>query len=64
MGDADFSEGLSDTLGDSEKENLIKLVFSDGYKQFVNKSEKLDAAIDELTRFMSLLNDMGSKTQK
>ena len=64
MGDADFAEGLSDTLGDSEKENLIKLVFSDGYKQFVNKSEKLDAAIDELTRFMSLLNDMGVKNAK
>jgi len=64
MGDEDFAEGLSDALGNAKQENLIKLVFSDGYKQFLNKSDKLDAAIDELTRFMSLLNGMGVKNAK
>ena len=64
MGDEDFAEGLSETLGNTDKESLIKLVFSDGYKQFINKSEKLDSAIDELTRFMTLLNDMGVKNAK
>ena len=64
MGDDDFAEGLTDTIGNKDKERLIKLVFTDGYKQFVNKSAKLDAAIDELTRFMSLLKDMGVKNAK
>jgi len=61
MGDEDFAEGLSDALNDASKENIIKSVFTDGYKQFVNKSEKLDAAIDELTKFMTVLDGMGVK---
>ena len=64
MGDDEFAAGLKDTLNDAEKENMIKSVFSNGYKQFVNKSEKLDAAIAELTDFMKVLNDMGVKNAK
>lgn len=64
MGDADFSDGLTDTLGDANKENLIKSVFVDGYENFMNKSEKLDAAISELTDFMNLLNAIGVKNAK
>ena len=59
MGDADFAEGLSDTLCDSVKEDLVKSVFVDGYKQFVNKTEKLDAAINELNKFINVLSGMG-----
>lgn len=61
MGDEDFAEGLTDTLKDNAKENLIKSVFVDGYKNFANKSEKLDAAIAELTEFIKTLDGMGVK---
>ena len=64
MGDDDFAEGLRDTLNDAKKENLIKTVFTDGYKQFVNKTEKLDAAISEMTKFMTVLSGMGVKNVK
>jgi histidyl-tRNA synthetase len=64
MGDEDFALGLQDFLGDSAKENVIKSVFVDGYKNLVNKSEKLDAAIAELTDFMSVLDGMGVKNAK
>lgn len=64
MGDEDFAEGLSDTLQDENKENLIKSVFSDGYKNFVSKSESLDSAITELTDFMAVLDGMGIKNAK
>nr|MBQ0091274.1 histidine--tRNA ligase [Candidatus Enterousia merdequi] len=64
MGDEDFAEGLSDTLKDENKENLIKSVFSDGYKNFVSKSESLDSAIKELTDFMAVLDGMGIKNAK
>ena len=64
MGDDDFAEGLRDTLNDAKKENLIKTVFTDGYKQFVNKTEKLDAAISEMTKFMTVLSGMGVKNAK
>ena len=64
MGDSDFAEGLSDTLKDKNKENLIKSVFVDGYKNFINKTENLDAAINELTRFIKILSDMGLKNAK
>lgn len=64
MGDDDFAEGLRDTLNDENKEGLIKSVFTDGYKQFVNKSDKLNAAIDELTKFMTVLSGMGVKNAK
>ena len=64
MGDDDFAEGLRDTLNDENKESLIKSVFSDGYNGFVNKTEKLDAAINELTKFMDVLAGMGVKNAK
>lgn len=61
MGDADFAEGLCDTLNNSDKENEIKSVFTDGYSRFVGKSDKLDAAVAELTDFMDTLNAFGVK---
>ena len=64
MGDEDFAEGLTDTLKDKSKENLIKSVFVDGYKNFVGKSEKLDGAIRELTDFMKVLDGMSVKNAK
>jgi histidyl-tRNA synthetase len=64
MGDEDFAEGLKEALNDTDKENMIKSVFVDGYKNFVGKSEKLDAAIAELTDFMKVLDGMGVKNAK
>ena len=61
MGDEDFADGLKEFLNNPEKENVIKSVFSNGYESFVNKSEKLDAAIKELTDFMKVLDGMGVK---
>jgi histidyl-tRNA synthetase len=61
MGDAEFEAGLKDSLNDADKENTIKSVFTDGYELFKNKSEKLDAAIAELTDFMKTLDNMGVK---
>ncbi len=61
MGDEDFAEGLRDTLGDTEKENQIKSVFVNGYREFLNKSEKLDAAVAELNDFMKTLELFGVK---
>lgn len=58
MGDEDFAEGLKDALENTDKENAIKSVFTNGYTQFVNKSDKLDAAISELTGFMKVLEEM------
>ena len=64
MGDEDFAEGLKDALNNTDKENVIKSVFTAGYETFANKSEKLDAAIAELTEFMKLLDGMGVKNAK
>ncbi|MBR4507177.1 MAG: histidine--tRNA ligase [Alphaproteobacteria bacterium] len=64
MGDEDFAEGLRDTLNDINKENAIKSVFTGGYTDFVNKTDKLDAAIDELNKFMGVLAGMGVKNAK
>lgn len=64
MGDEDFAEGLRDTLNDTNKENAIKSVFTGGYTDFVNKTDKLDAAIDELNKFMGVLAGMGVKNAK
>ena len=61
MGDDDFAEGLRDTLNNENKENQIKLVFTDGYAWFLNKSDKLDAAIAELNEFMKTLELFGVK---
>ncbi len=61
MGDDDFAEGLRDFLGDENKENVIKSVFTNGYRDFVNKNDRLDAAIAELDDFMEILGEMGVK---
>ena len=61
MGEDDFAEGLKDTLNDTEKENQIKSVFANGYSEFVNKSDNLDAAISELNKFMETLEVFGVK---
>ncbi|MBQ3039367.1 MAG: histidine--tRNA ligase [Alphaproteobacteria bacterium] len=61
MGDADFAEGLRDTLNNENKENQIKSVFTNGYFDFLNKSDKLDAAISELNEFMKTLELFGVK---
>ncbi len=59
MGDQDFAEGLADALSDAEKENEIKSVFTNGYTQFLNKSDNLNSAISELTKFMETLRAFG-----
>ncbi len=64
MGDDDFAEGLRDTLNNMDKENVIKSVFTKGYSDFVNKSDNLDVAINELNEFMVVLRDMGVKNAK
>ena len=64
MGEEDFAEGLRDTLNNADKENLIKSVFTDGYKQFINKTDNLNSAIDELNNFMSVLVGMGVKNAR
>ena len=61
MGDADFAEGLKDTLNNIEKENQIKSVFSNGCSGFLNKSDNLNAAISELNEFMKTLEMFGVK---
>ncbi|MBP3545059.1 MAG: histidine--tRNA ligase [Alphaproteobacteria bacterium] len=61
MGDDDFAEGLRDTLNDVKKENQIKSVFTNGCSEFLNKSDKLDAAISELNEFMKTLETFGVK---
>ena len=61
MGDEDFAEGLRDTLNNVEKENQIKSVFTNGYSDFLNKSDKLDAAVAELNDFMKTLELFGVK---
>ena len=61
MGDEDFAEGLRDTLNNTEKENQIKSVFTNGYSDFLNKSDKLDTAISELNEFMTTLDLFGVK---
>ena len=61
MGDEDFAEGLRDTLNDTKKENQVKAVFTNGYSGFLNKSEKLDAAVAELNDFMKTLDLFGVK---
>ena len=61
MGDEDFAEGLRDTLNNPEKENQIKSVFTNGYSDFLNKSNKLDLAVAELNQFMKTLELFGVK---
>ena len=61
MGDEDFAEGLKDTLNNTDKENQIKSVFTNGYSDFLNKSDKLDLAVAELNEFMKTLDLFGVK---
>lgn len=61
MGDADFAEGLRDTLNNENQENEIKSVFTDGCKRFLNKSDRLNSAIAELADFMNVLRMFGVK---
>ncbi len=61
MGEEDFAEGLKDTLDNTEKEKQIKSVFTNGYSDFLNKSNKLDLAIAELNDFMQTLTLFGVK---
>jgi histidyl-tRNA synthetase len=61
MGEDDFAEGLCDVLNDADKENQIKSVFTNGYTSFVNKSDKLRAAVAELNDFMKILGAFGVK---
>lgn len=64
MREDDFAEGLKDALNDMEKENQIKSVFTDGYYDFLNKSDRLDSAIAELNEFMKTLESFGVKNAK
>lgn len=64
MSDGDFFAGLRDVLEKPAAEDAIRRVFTDGYMEFVGKSAALDAAIDELTRFMHTLHMMGVKNAK
>ncbi len=57
--DDDFAAWLRDILSDDAKESVIKSVFTDGYKSFMNKTPVLDAAIVELTNFMQTLAAFG-----
>ena len=64
MREDDFAEGLKDALNDTEKENQIKSVFTNGYSDFLNKSDRLDSAIAELNEFMKTLESFGVKNAK
>ncbi len=64
ISDQEFANWLSDVLKNEKLENEIKSVFTNGYKDFVNKSDNLDAAISELNDFMKVLSDFGVKNAK
>ena len=53
-----FVDALTDVVGEKAA-NEINKVFSDGYRSFVNKSDNLKSAVDELDKFIALLNAMG-----
>ena len=61
MGDDEFGLGLSDVLKNKKLEKEIKSVFINGYSNFVNKSDNLNAAIAELNDFMKTLDVFGVK---
>lgn len=56
----DFVGALSETIGDKSAAEINK-VFTDGYKSFLNKNDKLDSAIAELDNFMIQLAAQGIK---
>ena len=57
---SDFMDGLVEIMGQSAA-NEIDAVFTKGYRSFAGKTADLDAAIDEMDRFMKLLDAMGVK---
>ena len=57
---SDFMDGLVEIMGQSAA-NEIDAVFTNGYRSFAGKTADLDAAIDEMDRFMKLLDAMGVK---
>ena len=61
ISEKEFAEWLADILKNKKLENEIKSVFTNGYSNFINKSDNLDAAIKELTNFMDVLSDFGVK---
>lgn len=56
----DFMDGMIEIVGQSAA-NEIDAVFTKGYRSFAGKTADLDAAIDEMDRFMKLLGAMGVK---
>ena len=56
----DFVGALEETVG-TNTANEINSVFTNGYRSFLNKTDKLDNAINEMDNFMNLLSDMGIK---
>ena len=64
ISDQEFAEWLAEVLKNEKIENEIKSVFTNGYKNFVNKSDNLDTAIKELTDFVKILDDFGVKNAK
>ena len=57
---SDFVDGLVAAVG-AKKANEINSVFTKGYRSFLKKTDKLDAAINEMDNFMKLLGIMGVK---
>lgn len=57
---SDFMDGLVEIMGQGAA-NEIDAVFTKGYRSFAGKTADLDAAIDEMDRFMKLLDAMGVK---
>ena len=56
----DFMSALIDTVGKNNA-NKINKVFTNGYRSFLNKSNNLTGAINEMDDFMKLLRKMGIK---
>ena len=56
----DFVGAMEETVGINVA-NEINSVFTNGYRSFLHKTDKLDDAICEMDNFMSLLSDMGIK---
>ena len=61
ISDQEFAEWLADIIKNKKLENEIKSVFTNGYSDFMNRSDNLDSAIKELTGFMKTLSDFGVK---
>ena len=61
ISDQEFAEWLADIIKNKKLENEIKSVFTNGYSDFMNRSDNLESAIQELTGFMKTLSDFGVK---